>query len=187
MAFLISFILFGSIIFNRRDYRYLPSRDCQLRVCLAPGLASPSPQAWRVLKQSFFKVVRKLKVWRLIAALFVIYYFYYSEQTAERHMGITLTNIWWRWWCRWCDIDEGELLVNVCDVKYRFWELKRLKSLQILNNLDPDPGGQKWVMTHKNRKRFINFTFWSAGCSLLSAEGFSPVLSLTSYTRPRDK
>ncbi len=28
-------------------------------------------------------------------------------------------------------------------------------------------------MTHKNRKKFINFIFWSTGCSLLGAEGFS--------------
>jgi hypothetical protein len=28
-------------------------------------------------------------------------------------------------------------------------------------------------MTHKHRKKFINFKFWTAGCSLLTAEVFS--------------
>jgi hypothetical protein len=44
-------------------------------------------------------------------------------------------------------------------------------------DLDPDPGGQK--MTHKNRKKLINFNFEGAGCSLLMAKGFS--CSLTSF------
>ncbi len=35
---------------------------------------------------------------------------------------------------------------------------------------DPDPGGKKWPT--KNRKKCRNFMFWSAGCSLLRAEGF---------------
>jgi hypothetical protein len=35
---------------------------------------------------------------------------------------------------------------------------------------DPDPGGQK--MTHKKRKKFRNFIFFSAGCFLLRAKGF---------------
>ncbi len=49
--------------------------------------------------------------------------------------------------------------------------------------VDPDPcpdshsgsGFEPWraKMTHKNRKKFLNFIFWSAGCSLLRAEGFS--------------
>ncbi len=51
---------------------------------------------------------------------------------------------------------------------------------------DPDPHGSAliWVagsgsgsrrakMTHKNRKKHRIFMFWSAGCSLLRAEGFS--------------
>ncbi len=36
---------------------------------------------------------------------------------------------------------------------------------------DPDSGGQKWPP--KNRKKDRIFIFWSAGCSLLRAEGFS--------------
>jgi hypothetical protein len=65
--------------------------------------------------------------------------------------------------------------------------------------MDPDPGGPKnmWIrntafnnlanakfakckiriqegkMTHKNRKKFINFIFGSAGCYLLRSECFS--------------
>ncbi len=37
--------------------------------------------------------------------------------------------------------------------------------------LNPDPGGQKWPT--KIEKKYINFIFWSAGCSLLRAEGVS--------------
>ncbi len=60
------------------------------------------------------------------AALFVIYYFCSIEQKAGRHMGITLTTIWWRWWCRWRDVDEGEQLVNVFDVgRGLIWEVKQ--------------------------------------------------------------
>jgi hypothetical protein len=40
-----------------------------------------------------------------------------------------------------------------------------------IRNPDPDPEGQK--LTHKNKKKLRNFIFWSAGCSLLRAEGFS--------------
>jgi hypothetical protein len=36
---------------------------------------------------------------------------------------------------------------------------------------DPDPGGQNWPKKIKKRNRI--FIFWSAGCSLLRAEGFS--------------
>ncbi len=32
---------------------------------------------------------------------------------------------------------------------------------------------QEGKMIHKHRKKCINFIFWSAGCSLLTAEGFS--------------
>jgi hypothetical protein len=35
-----------------------------------------------------------------------------------------------------------------------------------------DPGSKKTKMTHKSRKKLRNFMFWSAGCSLLRAEGF---------------
>jgi hypothetical protein len=42
---------------------------------------------------------------------------------------------------------------------------------------DPDsqsgPGSRRAKMTHKKRKKLINFIFWSAACSLLRAEGFS--------------
>jgi hypothetical protein len=34
-------------------------------------------------------------------------------------------------------------------------------------------GPRRTNMTHKNRKKLINFIFVSAGCSLLRAEGFS--------------
>ncbi len=36
---------------------------------------------------------------------------------------------------------------------------------------DPDPGGQKWPQKTVKKDRI--FIFWSAGCSLLRAEGFS--------------
>ncbi len=35
-----------------------------------------------------------------------------------------------------------------------------------------DPGGQKWP-TNIEKVNTVNFIFWSAGCSLLRAEGFS--------------
>ncbi len=44
--------------------------------------------------------------------------------------------------------------------------------------LDPDPHWEcgaessRTTRTHKNRKKFRNFFFWSAGCSLLRGEGF---------------
>ncbi len=38
---------------------------------------------------------------------------------------------------------------------------------------DPDPGGQKWPTKIENRKKYRIFMFWSAGCSLFRAEGFS--------------
>ncbi len=44
-------------------------------------------------------------------------------------------------------------------------------------SLAPDSESVSWSrwaqMTHKNRKKLRNFMFWSAGCSLLRAEGFS--------------
>jgi hypothetical protein len=33
-------------------------------------------------------------------------------------------------------------------------------------------GSRRAKMTHKSRKKLINFIFWSVGCSLLRAEGF---------------
>ncbi len=45
----------------------------------------------------------------------------------------------------------------------------------------PDPlgsGSRKAKMTHKNRKKYRIFMFWSAGCSLLRAEGFSRSLGV---------
>jgi hypothetical protein len=36
---------------------------------------------------------------------------------------------------------------------------------------NPDPGGKKWPTTKE--KTFGNFMFWSAGLSLLRAEGYS--------------
>jgi hypothetical protein len=47
----------------------------------------------------------------------------------------------------------------------------RIQSSQWIRNPGTDPRGQKW--TTKIRKSWRNFMFWSAGCSLLSAEGFS--------------
>ncbi len=48
-----------------------------------------------------------------------------------------------------------------------------------VRSVDPDPfsesgsGSRRAKMTHKRRrKKFRNFMFWSAGCSLLRAEGF---------------
>jgi hypothetical protein len=42
--------------------------------------------------------------------------------------------------------------------------------------MDPDPysesGSREAKMTHKSRKKFRNFMFLSAECSLLRAEGF---------------
>jgi hypothetical protein len=46
------------------------------------------------------------------------------------------------------------------------------------NVSDPNPhwfwsaGSGRAKMTHKNRKKLRNLMFWSAGCSLLRAEGF---------------
>ncbi len=44
--------------------------------------------------------------------------------------------------------------------------------LDAIGSLDPDtdPGGQKWP---RKKSQLIYFIFWSAGCSLLRAEGFS--------------
>ncbi len=45
--------------------------------------------------------------------------------------------------------------------------------------MDPDPnpdsesGSRRAKMAHKSKKKFRNFIFVSAGCSLLTAEGFS--------------
>jgi hypothetical protein len=50
--------------------------------------------------------------------------------------------------------------------------------------VDPEPnsesgyGSIREKMTHKNRKKLINFMFRGAGCSLLKAEGFSCVLDV---------
>jgi hypothetical protein len=40
-------------------------------------------------------------------------------------------------------------------------------------NSEPGSGFRRAKMTHKNRKKVRNSRFWSAGCSLLRAEGFS--------------
>ena len=40
-------------------------------------------------------------------------------------------------------------------------------------------GSRRVKMTHKNRKKLINFIFRSAGCSLLRAEGFSCSLDIS--------
>jgi hypothetical protein len=52
-----------------------------------------------------------------------------------------------------------------------------------MGSLDPDPdsqsGSRREKMTHKNRRKLINFIFLSDGCSLLSAEGFSESKSTT--------
>ncbi len=39
-------------------------------------------------------------------------------------------------------------------------------------------GSSRAKMTHKNRKSFRNFLFWSAGCPLLRAKGFSCSLDI---------
>ncbi len=47
-----------------------------------------------------------------------------------------------------------------------------------IRSVDPDPysesgsGSTRAKMTHKSRKKLRNLMFWSAGCSLLRAEGF---------------
>ncbi len=41
-----------------------------------------------------------------------------------------------------------------------------------------DLNSSRAKMTYKNRKKLINFIFWSAGCSLLRAEGFSCSLNV---------
>jgi hypothetical protein len=46
----------------------------------------------------------------------------------------------------------------------------RIKSIR---SVDQESGSLRAKMTHENRKKFINFMFLSAGCSLLRAEGFS--------------
>jgi hypothetical protein len=54
----------------------------------------------------------------------------------------------------------------------------------LIRNPDLDPGGQKY----KSRTKIRNFMFWSAGCSLLSAEGRWRLLELgRPFWRPRDK
>jgi hypothetical protein len=40
-------------------------------------------------------------------------------------------------------------------------------------------GSRRAKMTHKHRKKLINFFFWSAWCSLLRAEGFSCSLDIS--------
>ncbi len=50
--------------------------------------------------------------------------------------------------------------------------------------VDPYPDSQSWwiqegKMTHKHRKKLINFIFWSAGCSLLRADDFSCSLDIS--------
>ncbi len=55
---------------------------------------------------------------------------------------------------RWCS--------TVLDRKYFF-----------LQCCESGSGSRREKITHKNRKKLINFFFWSAGCSLLKAEGFS--------------
>ncbi len=51
-----------------------------------------------------------------------------------------------------------------------------------MGSLDPDPnsrfGSRRGKFSLKNRKKLINFIFWSAGCSLLLAEGFSCSLNV---------
>jgi hypothetical protein len=51
-----------------------------------------------------------------------------------------------------------------------------------MGSLDPDPNSRsvsrRGKFSHKNRKKLINFIFWSAGCSLLRAEGFSYSLNV---------
>ncbi len=46
---------------------------------------------------------------------------------------------------------------------------------------DPDSqsGSRRAKMTHKDRKKSINFIFLSAGCSLLRAEGFPCSLDIS--------
>jgi hypothetical protein len=42
-------------------------------------------------------------------------------------------------------------------------------------------GSRKAKMTHKHRKKLINFIFGSAGCSLLRSEGCSCTLDLSKF------
>jgi hypothetical protein len=56
-----------------------------------------------------------------------------------------------------------------------------------MGSLDPNPdpdsrSGSMWAkIIHKNRKKFINLIFWSAGCSVLRAIGFSCSLDVVLY------
>ncbi len=65
----------------------------------------------------------------------------------------------------------------------KYWEEEKLTSDSVQLILpcrvsDPDPYSEsgsrsrRAKMTHKSRKKLRNFMFWSAGCSLLRAEGF---------------
>ncbi len=45
-----------------------------------------------------------------------------------------------------------------------------------IRNPDPHPNIGRAKITNKNRKKLLNFIFWSAGCSLLRAECFSCTL-----------
>ncbi len=65
---------------------------------------------------------------------------------------------------------------NRIEAGYRtghFYAVFRIRFRIDLGRPDPEPGGQE--VTHKNRKKWRNLKFWSAGwgCSLLMAEGFS--------------
>jgi hypothetical protein len=48
--------------------------------------------------------------------------------------------------------------------------------LDLLDFCRLDPDQRRSIKAHKDRKKWINFMFWSSGCSLLRAEGFTCTL-----------
>jgi hypothetical protein len=70
------------------------------------------------------------------------------------------------------------LLYNQRLPQSTIWKLQWSHIFSRSNVVDPDPlgcrfGSRWWKLTHKTRKKWRYVLFWSAGCSLLRAGGFS--------------
>ncbi len=82
-------------------------------------------------------------------------------------------------------------------IKLLYLLIDRWQNVQLARAVDPDPdsmgsldpypdpdsqsgsGSRRAKMAHKLRKKSINYIYWSAGCSLLRAEGFSCSLDIS--------
>ncbi len=74
-------------------------------------------------------------------------------------------SIIWLWGLDWS--------INSEDLAKHFTQVSLiLTSCSILKTSVVD-GSRRAKITHKNRKKLINLIFWTAGCSLLRAEGVS--------------